>query len=99
MKINSFLLFFALLLSLLAPETGRAAESGERGTEGSGMETSIKADEYQALWKQSEHDHTQVLLTETVQVQSRQTTPLTINTDLRPVCPPSGMPPPHWGGA
>jgi Ca-activated chloride channel family protein len=73
------------------------AESGERGAEGSGLESSVKAGEYQVSWKQSEHGHTEVMLTETVQVQSGKTTKLAINTGLKPVIP-SGMKPPYWWG-
>ncbi len=73
------------------------AESGEKGAEGSGLESSVKAGEYQVSWKQSEHGHTEVMLTETVIVQSGKTTKLAINTGLKPVTP-SGMQPPYWWG-
>lgn len=73
------------------------AESGERRAEGSGLEAGVKEGEYQIVWKQSEHDHTEVPLTETVQVRSGQTTKVAVDTGLKPVIP-SGVKPPHWWG-
>ena len=73
------------------------AESGERRAEGSGLQTSVKEGEYQVVWKQSEHDHTEVPLTVTVQVQNGQTTKVAIDTGLKPVTP-AGILPPHWWG-
>jgi Ca-activated chloride channel family protein len=73
------------------------AESGERRAEGSGLQTSVKEGEYQVVWKQSEHDHTEVPLTATVQVQNGQTTKVAIDTGLKPVTP-AGVLPPHWWG-
>lgn len=73
------------------------AESGERRAEGSGLEASVKEGEYQITWKQSEHNHTEVPLTETVQVLSGQTTKVALDTGIKPVIP-AGMQPPYWWG-
>ncbi len=73
------------------------AESGERRAEGSGNTASVKEGEYQVLWKQSEHGHSEVTLTETVQVQSGQTVKLPLDTGLKLVTP-SGLKAPHWWG-
>lgn len=73
------------------------AESGERRAEGAGLQTSVKEGEYQVIWKQSEHGHTEVPLTATIQVQSGQTTKVAIDTGIKPVTP-TGVLPPHWWG-
>lgn len=74
-----------------------AAESGERRAEGSGAEARVKEGEYQILWKQSEHGHNEVALTETVTVESGKTVKLALDTGIKLILP-QGIQPPDWWG-
>jgi len=73
------------------------AESGERRAEGSGTEAKVKEGEYQILWKQSEHAHNEVALTETVTVESGKTVKVALDTGIKLILP-QGIQPPEWWG-
>ncbi len=74
-----------------------AAESGERRAEGSGAEAKVKEGEYQILWKQSEHGHKEVALTETVMVESGKTIKVALDTGIKLILP-QGIQAPEWWG-
>lgn len=74
-----------------------AAESGERRAEGSGTEAKVKEGEYQILWKQSEHGHNEVALTETVTVESSKIVKVALDTGIKLILP-QGIQPPDWWG-
>ena len=73
------------------------AESGELRAEGSGNETKVKEGEYQIRWKQSEHNHNEVTLTETVQVESGKTIQVALDTGIKLILP-KGIQAPDWWG-
>lgn len=74
-----------------------AAESGERRAEGSGTEAKVKEGEYQMLWKQSEHGHNEVALTETVTVESGKTVRVALDTGIKLILPQGVQAPDWWG--
>jgi len=74
-----------------------AAESGERRAEGSGTEAKVKEGEYQILWKQSEHGHNEVALTETITVESGKTVKVALDTGIKLILPQGVQPPDWWG--
>ncbi len=74
-----------------------AAETGELRAEGFGMEAKVKEGEYQILWKQSEHGHSEVALTETVTVESGKTVTAALDTGIQLILP-HGVQPPYWWG-
>lgn len=73
------------------------AESGEQKGRTHEDQTRIKAGEYQVLWRQSEHGHSEVGLTEVVKVVSGQTREVSLDTGLR-LTLPAGMAAPRWWG-
>ena len=74
-----------------------AAESGDRQSEGSGTEAKVKEGEYQILWKQSEHGHNEVALTETVTVESGKTVKVALDTGIKLILPQGVQAPDWWG--
>ncbi len=60
-------------------------------------EVRVKAGEYQIVWRQSEHGHSEVPLTEVVTVRSGKTTEVPLDTGLR-ITVPEGVKPPYWWG-
>jgi Ca-activated chloride channel family protein len=77
---------------LVDPETGE-----EKGRfQGLGDQL-VPPGEYQIVWRQSEHGHSEVILGEVISVESRKTTEVILKTGIRPVTPSWVKPPRFWG--
>jgi Mg-chelatase subunit ChlD len=72
------------------------AESGKQAAAGNTASLRAKAGEYQIKWRQSEHGHTWVLLSEVVKVKSGQTVEAPIDTGIRITVSKSVKPPHAW---
>ncbi len=73
-------------------ESGKVQTSVRRATQ---LRTS--EGEYQILWRQTEHHHTPVVLTEVVKVKSGKTVKVPITTGIRVAFPEEVGPPYQWG--
>jgi hypothetical protein len=72
------------------------AESGRRVAKGKIGSLKAKAGEYQIQWRQSEHGHSWVLLSEVVKVKSGKTVEAPIDTGVRITVSKSIKPPRNW---
>jgi len=73
-------------------------ETGEEKARFSGLDDQlVPPGEYQILWRQSQHDHGEVILGEVISVESRKTTDVILKTGIRPVLPTWVNPPRFWG--
>lgn len=77
---------------LIDPETGEE-KARFRGLE----DQLVPPGEYQIVWKQSEHEHGEVILGEVISVESRKTTDVILKTGIRPVKPTWLKQPRFWG--
>jgi hypothetical protein len=75
----------------------RDVESGEDKGRNRDAQVRVKAGEYQIVWRQSEHGHSEVPLTAVPTVRSGETTEVPLSTGLR-LTPPEGVPAPNWWG-
>jgi Ca-activated chloride channel family protein len=72
-------------------------ETGEVKGRNTSNEVRAKAGEYQIVWQQSQHGHSEVSLTEVVTVRSGKTSDVPLETGLR-ITVPNGVEPPYlWG--
>jgi hypothetical protein len=72
-------------------------ETGEIMATGKGNELRARAGEYQILWRQSEHGHSDILLTAVVRVESGKTVTVPIDTGIRLTIPDGIEAPRAWG--
>lgn len=72
------------------------AESGDTAGEGTGETIRVKAGLYQIVWRQTEHDSGPVALTETIPVESGETTEVPLDTGLRLTAPDNLAAPRYW---
>jgi hypothetical protein len=72
------------------------AESGNKAAAGNTDSLKAKAGEYQIYWRQSEHGHAPVILSEVVKVKSGQTVEAAIDTGIRIATSKSIKPPHAW---
>jgi hypothetical protein len=75
----------------------RDVESGEDKGRNRDSQVRVKAGEYQIVWRQSEHGHSEVPLTAVAGVRSGETAEVPLDTGLR-ITLPEGMPAPQWWG-
>lgn len=73
------------------------AETGEEVSRSSDISTRVKPGEYQLVWRQNEHQSTDVMLTSTVTVDNGQKVDLPVDTGLRITLPQMISPPKWWG--
>ncbi len=73
----------------------RDVESGEDKGRNRDTQVRVKAGEYQIVWRQREHGHSEVPLTAVATVRSGKTTEVPLDTGLR-ITLPEGMPAPQW---
>ena len=73
-------------------------ETGEEKARFNGLgEQLVPPGEYQIVWRQSEHGHGEVTLSEVISVESRKITEVMLKTGIRPVTPQWVKPPRFWG--
>lgn len=72
-------------------------ETGEIKGRNTSDEVRSKAGEYQIVWRQRQHDHSEVPLTEVVIVHSGKTSDVPLETGLRITVPNGVKPPYQWG--
>lgn len=72
-------------------------ETGDIKASGSSDQLRVKTGEYQIKWRQSEHGHTDTLLTAVVRVESGKTIEVPIDTGVRINTPDGIAAPRYWG--
>lgn len=72
------------------------AETGEEKGQTDDTLMRVKAGEYQLVWRQSQHDHSDVPLSVVVSAAAGETVEVPVDTGIRPVLPEGFEPPYRW---